>query len=160
MTDFEGLLQLLATANVEFIVIGGVAAFAHGSARVTLDLDVVYNRDARNIGRIVDALAPLAPYPRGIPEGLPFKWDEMTLRNGLNFTLTTQLGAIDLLGEITAGGDYAQLLPHTQSVDVYGTPCLCLDLDELIRVKKATARPKDFEAVAELELIRNRRRQD
>lgn len=73
---------------------------------------------------------------------------------GINFTLRTDLGFLDLLGEITAGGTYENLLPHTRMIEVYGTQCRCLDLDELIRVKRAVGRPKDFEAVAELEAIR------
>jgi hypothetical protein len=56
------------------------------------------------LGRLVDALAPHHPYLRGAPPGLPFQWDTATLARGLNFTLTTSLGDIDLLGEITGGG--------------------------------------------------------
>jgi len=72
------------------------AATAHGSARLTVDLDVVYRRTSENIARLVSALAPLQPYLRGAPPGLPFDWSEVTIRKGLNFTLTTKLGALDL----------------------------------------------------------------
>lgn len=44
MTDFNALLRLLTDNQVEFIIVGGAAATAHGSARLTLDLDVVYER--------------------------------------------------------------------------------------------------------------------
>lgn len=157
VTRFRDLLHLLAQARVEFIVVGGVAAFAHGAARVTTDLDIVYRRTPENLERTVSALAPHAPYPRGAPPGLPFKWDERTTRFGLNFTLRTSLGWIDLLGEITGGGTFDDLLPHTKPIDVYGTTCLCLDLDFLIHVKRAAGRPKDYEAIAELETIREER---
>src|SRR5207249_8667496 len=60
-------------------------------------------------------LTPYHPYLRGAPPGLPFRWDAQTLERGLNFTLTTDLGALDLLGEITGGGRYAELLAHTRS---------------------------------------------
>src|SRR5881397_3239421 len=89
MTNFRAILDLLLEHNVEFIVVGGVAAMFHGSARSTFDLDVVYARNRPNIQRIVDALAPHQPYLRGAPPGLPFRWDAQTVRNGLNFTLVT-----------------------------------------------------------------------
>ena len=64
VTDFEGLLQALAVAGVEFIVIGGVAGKAHGSPRLTVDLDLVYARSDDNLRRLTSALAPLEPYLR------------------------------------------------------------------------------------------------
>ena len=100
MTDFPALLRALASAGVEYIVIGGAAATAHGSARLTLDLDVVYRRTPDNVARVVESIAGHHPYLRGAPPGLPFHWDVETIRHGLNFTLITDLGAIDFLGEI------------------------------------------------------------
>lgn len=159
MTNFANLIALLADANVDFIVIGGVAAAAHGAARTTLDLDVVYSRAPANLVRLAAALESVKPYPRGAPPGLPFFWDARTLTNGLNFTLTTSLGDIDLLGEITAGGRYDDLQPQTIELELFGRRCRCLELEPLIRVKRAVGRPKDFEAIAELELLLNLRKE-
>jgi hypothetical protein len=156
--DFEGLLRSMHDARVEFIVVGGAAAAALGSARLTLDLDVAYARRPDNLERLVQALRPLEPYLRGAPSGLPFRWDVATLRRGLNFTLITSRGALDLLGEITGGGGYDALLPHSVEVTLFGIPCRCLGLDKLIEVKRAAGRPKDLEAIAELEAIRDERR--
>ncbi len=153
MTNFEALLGCLADAGVELILIGGAAATAHGAARLTQDVDVVYARDAQNLSRIVAALRPHAPYLRGAPPGLPFVWDERTLHHGLNFTLVTALGDLDLFGEIIGGGGYAELLPHTVALTVFGRPLRCLGLEKLIAVKRAAGRPKDYEAIAELELL-------
>ncbi len=111
--DFEGLIEALHAALVDFIVVGGAAATALGSARLTLDLDVVYARTPENLERLARALAPLEPYLRGAPPGLPFRWDEDTLRRGLNFTLRTTRGDLGLLGELTGGGGYQELLPHS-----------------------------------------------
>ncbi|HYE65925.1 MAG TPA: hypothetical protein VD966_10090, partial [Pyrinomonadaceae bacterium] len=110
MTDFRALITLLVNGSVEFIIVGGAAATAHGSARLTEDLDVVYRRTHENVARIVRALARFHPYPRGAPAGLPFRWEERAVWNGLNFTLTTKLGALKLLGEVTGGGGYDELL--------------------------------------------------
>ncbi|HWP35067.1 MAG TPA: hypothetical protein VNM66_05660 [Thermodesulfobacteriota bacterium] len=153
MTDFEALLRTLSDGGVEFIIVGGVAATAHGAARLTQDLDVVYSRSPENIRRLASALAPHAPYLRGAPPGLPFRWDEATIRRGLNFTLTTSLGDLDLLGELTGGGDYTALLPRTVELELFGRPYRCLDLEWLIRVKRAAGRPRDLEAIAELEAL-------
>jgi hypothetical protein len=154
ITNFPELLRILVLADIEFIVVGGAAATAHGSPRITRDLDIVYRRTSENLDRIVKALAPLDPYPRGAPPGLPFKWDRRTVEFGLNFTLDISLGAIDILGEIAGGGTYDELLPHSISVDLYGIRCRCLDLDTLIYTKRAAGRPKDFDAIADLEAIR------
>jgi predicted nucleotidyltransferase len=160
MTDFGQLISLLVEARVEFIIVGGAAATAHGSARLTEDLDIVYRRTPQNVTRLVGALAPYQPYPRGAPPGLPFQWDERTIWNGLNFTLITSLGAVDLLGEITGGGGFEDLLPHSVVLHLFGVECLCLGLERLIQVKRAAGRPKDFEAIAELEAILEERTLD
>lgn len=153
MTEFGALLGALAAGGVDFIVVGGAAATAHGAARLTQDLDVVYRRDKDNIHRLIVALKPFAPYLRGAPPGLPFFWDEQTFRRGINVTLATTLGALDLLGEITGGGDYDALNPFCIRLDLFGVPCLCLGLERLIQVKRAAGWPKDFEAIAELEAV-------
>jgi predicted nucleotidyltransferase len=157
MTDFPALLRALADAGVEFIVVGGAAATAHGSARLTLDLDVVYRRTPDNITRVVKSLSVHHPYLRGAPPGLPFRWDADTLSYGLNFTLVTDLGAIDFFGEIVGGG-YEALLPGSETLTLFGIECWCLSLERLIQVKRAAGRVKDFEALAELEAIAEERR--
>jgi hypothetical protein len=155
-TDFRGLIETLLAGEVDFIVIGGVAAAVHGSARATFDLDVVYRRTPDNVGRLVGALRPLAPYLRGAPPGLPFEFEVATVARGLNFTLDTDLGGLDLLGEVVGGGTYDALLPFTETLDLFGRTCRCVTLDKLIALKRAAGRPKDNEAVAELEALRER----
>lgn len=153
MTDFEALLRRLAGSGVEFILVGGYAATAHGSPRVTVDLDVVYGRDPRNLECLAAALADLEPYPRGAPSGLPFRLDAETLRRGLNFTLKTRLGDLDLLGEVAGGGSYASLLEKSIEIEPFGIRLRCLDLATLIATKRAAGRPKDLESIAELEAL-------
>jgi len=156
VTQFAEILRLLTKAGIEFIVVGGVAATAHGSPRATTDVDVLYARNRGNLDRLVAALAGLEPYLRGAPPGLPFKFDYETVKAGLNFTLITNLGALNLLGEIAGGGKYEDLLTQSDFSDLYGSLCRVLNLDMLIWTKRAAGRPKDFEAIAELELLRDR----
>ena len=153
MTDFEKVVRIFSEAGVECVIVGGLAATIHGSARLTQDVDFVYARNRTNVGRLVAALRPHSPYPRGAPPGLPFEWSEAVIERGLNFTLTTAVGDVDLLGEIAGGGDYHALLPHSVDVEMFGFRCRCLDLPGLIRVKRAAGRPKDLEALAELEAL-------
>ncbi len=160
MTDFPRLLEALRRGGVEFIVVGGFAATAHGSAHVTLDLDIVYRRTPENIARLADALKPLQPYLRGAPAGLPFAFDRETIARGLNFTLTTVAGDIDVLGEVAGGGTYEALLSRSRPIQVFGHEYLFVDLEALIVLKRAAGRPKDLERIAELEaLLEERNRQ-
>lgn len=153
MTDIEALLQALNQYQVEYIVVGGVAALAHGSARLTQDLDIVYSRSPQNLDRLVLALRGVKPYLRGAPPGLPFIWDRATLAHGLNFTLETSLGLIDLLGEIPGGGRYEDLITGIVELRMFSGTSKCLTLDQLIRAKRAAGRPKDLDALAELEAL-------
>ena len=158
ITDYAKILRVLTEGEVEFILIGGVAANLHGSARATYDLDVVYSRSKANIEKVVEALSPYVPYLRGVPPGLPFKFDVATVRNGLNFTLDTRLGDIDLLGEVAGGGNYEQLLPYTSGMEAFGVRCKCATLERLIQLKRAAGRPKDLESLAELQALLEERR--
>jgi hypothetical protein len=149
-TYFGKLLRRLADARVEFILVGGLAANARGSARVTTDVDVSYGRSPANLERLVKALAPIRPYLRGAPPGLPFAWSVATLRAGLTFTLTTVDGSLDLLGEIVGGGTYEDLVAHSTVEHTFDRDIRVLDLPSLIRAKRAAGQPKDLEVVAEL----------
>jgi len=158
MIQFKALLSSLQTEGVSFVIIGGVAATLHGAARVTFDLDVVYDRSSENLERIVRALAPFQPYLRGAPPGLPFKFDSETLKRGLNFTLTTSEGPIDLLGELTGVGSFSEVSANSVAAQLFGAEYRFIDLDALIASKRAAGRPKDFEAIAELETIKQERK--
>lgn len=151
--DLSGIVGLLVDAGVEVIVIGGLAAQAHGSARLTQDVDFIYRRTEANMERLAAALAPIQPYLRGAPPGLPFRFDVATIRRGLNFTLTTSIGDLDLLGEMVGGGTYEQVKPNAERLQAFGRDVLVLNLPALIRAKRAAGRPKDLEAIAELEAL-------
>ena len=148
--DMRRLFTALHDAGVDFVLIGGVAARAHGSARVTQDVDICYARSAANLERLVQALRPLKPYLRDAPPGLPFNWSVERLRAGLNFSLTTRAGDLDLFGEVLGGGRYEDLEAHTITARIYGRDTRILDIPWLIRTKRAAGRPRDLEVIAEL----------
>jgi hypothetical protein len=138
------LLARLAEHQVRFVVIGGVALVARGVQRSTEDLDIAYARDRENLQRLAAALAPVHPRLRGVPTGLPFALDEASLRSGLNFTLDTDLGPLDLLGEVPGLGAYEHVDAASSELEVAGNRILVLTLDGLERSKRAAGRPKDL----------------
>jgi predicted nucleotidyltransferase len=154
--EFERLLPVLVKGGVDFILIGGVAGIVHGSARTTYDIDLVYSRADENIEHLASVLAGHAPYLRDAPPDLPFSWDED--RAGLNFTLITNLGDLDLFGEISGGNTYDDLLRDSFDVEAFGVHFKCVDLPTLIRMKETTGRAKDLEAIAELRVLLEERR--
>ena len=154
--DFRTLLVRLADENVRFIVVGGMAMVSHGSAFVTADLDICYERSSSNLEALASALARLHPYLRGAPPGLPFQLDSATLEAGLNFTLTTDAGDLDLLGEVKGLGGYQDALPGSVQYEIYGLSIRVLGLDDLIKAKEAANREKDHIHLKELRELKRR----
>ena len=154
MVEIEQTLQIRNSYQVEFVVIGGVAITAHGSAYLTFDLDLCYARTRENAKRIATALAPHNPRPRDFPKDLPFIWDEQTLLQGTNFTLVTDLGNIDLLGEVSGLGNYEAVRAYSAIMPLFGFDCQVLSLDGLIIAKRAAGRTKDLLVLPELEALK------
>jgi hypothetical protein len=156
VTDFQRLVEALSGHGVAYIVIGGVALVLHGSARTTQDLDICYLREPPNLDALAVALARFCPVLRGAPRDLPFRLDAPTLRSGLNFTLTTDLGDLDLLGEVTGVGGYRELIGDAAWMDLYGQQVAVMSLAALERAKRSTGRLKDLVDLAEIAEIRRR----
>jgi hypothetical protein len=155
MNKFAAMVKLLADAQVNFVVIGGYAAMLHGSAFLTQDLDICYERSPENLQRLAAALAPIHPRLRGAPEGVPFLLDDRTLTQGMNFTLQTDWVDLDLLGEISGVGQFPAVVRDAERIDVFGFAHLVASLDTIIKSKQAAARLKDRNVLPELEALRD-----
>jgi hypothetical protein len=152
--NFEIAVQVLCDSKVEFIVIGGWSAILHGSAYITNGLAIFFSRRAENLKRLARALAPYHPRLRDLPAGLPFLFDEGTLRNSTVLTLDTDLGPIDLLTEVAGLGSFEQVAADSIPVEAFGRTVRTLDLESLIKSKKAAPREKDLRVLPELESLR------
>jgi hypothetical protein len=150
---FDVAVQAFCDAGVEFVLIGGWAAILNGSVRTTRDLDICYARTSENHRRLATALAPYHPRPREFPPNLPFVWDATTLNNATVFTLTTTLGAIDLLAEVSGLGTFEQVKAVSKLVHAFDREIWTLDLPALIVAKRAAGRPRDIQALPELESL-------
>ena len=150
---FTRAIQALIDSRVEFVLIGGVSAELHGSATVTFDIGLCYSRTNLNLSRVVSAIAPFHPRPRGFPADLPFVWDEASLRNSTVLTLTTDLGDIDLLAEVAGVGNWDEVKAQSREIDAFERRVRILDLPALIKSKRAAGRPKDLAVLHELESL-------
>jgi hypothetical protein len=149
----EAPLRLLGESRVNCVIVGGVAAAIHGSLLLTNDLDVCYSRDAANLERLAEALQSVHARLRNVPEGIPFILDAETLAKGLNFTFTTDIGDLDLLGEVLGVGKYDEVLSNSITIDLFNYRFAVIDISKLIAAKRAAGRPKDLIALPELEAI-------
>jgi hypothetical protein len=153
MKELPEILRVLYDAHVEFVVIGGAAMLMQGSAYVTKDAGFCYARTRQNFERLAAALKPYHPTLREGPPGLPFTFDARTIAQGTNFTLTTDLGALDFLGEVTGLGNYAAVKNDADIKTIQGMQILVLSLSGLIKSKKVAGRKKDLYVLPELEAL-------
>jgi len=149
------VIQALASNEVDFVIVGGVAIHAYSSAYITDDFDFCYSRTTENLRKITAALAPFKPRFRQFPKDLPFVWDERTLLNGTNFTLETEIGDIDLLAGVAGVGNYKTVKTKSDLVSFYGFDVFILTIDALIDAKKAAGRTKDLLVLPELEGLKD-----
>ncbi len=153
MDEIKEGLKLLAKYQVNCVIVGGVAAWANGSSQATFDVDVCYARDAQNLARVIRALVSVNATLRGAPKDIPFILDDETLHRGLNFTFETDVGDIDLIGEVRGVGTYNDCLDHSVEFELFGHSFRVIALERLIAAKRAAGRTKDLLALPELEAI-------
>ena len=145
------MLRGLRESDVKFVVVGGLAATAHGSRRVTDDLDICY--DKANVTQLAAVLSDWKAYPRGVEEGLPFIMDEKQFRITPLMTLTTHEGFIAVLDIVKGVGDYSHCRQRSVPLEAFDVRFRVLDLPALIDAKRAAGRPRDIDQLPELEAL-------
>lgn len=153
MNYYDRLLNAIYDAGARCVVCGEIACAVHGWDHITYLLSICYNRSRENIQRIVKAIQPFHPRLRGAPSDLPFLFDAETIRRGLNFTLTTDLGDLDLLGEVQGIGKYKDVLARSTALELFGREFNVLSLEGLSVAKRSAGRPRDLAVLPELEAL-------
>ncbi|HEX2756313.1 MAG TPA: hypothetical protein VHM48_12665 [Candidatus Limnocylindrales bacterium] len=141
----DEILRRLVDANVKFIVVGGLAAQAHGSTSLTNDLGICFARDGDTLRALATVLEEIMAVRRGLPNDAPPMppLDVRTLRAGGLFTLSTRFGDVDLLANPDPGFDYETLVGAAIAATTAGVRVLAAGLDDLMAMKRAAGRPKD-----------------
>lgn len=153
------MVERLATHEVRFVVVGGLAMRALGSAVVTDDLDICYDAERENVERLSALLVSWNAYLRGAPPDLPFVADARQFRTTPVMTLTTDHGWMDVMDMVRGVGSYPEVLRASVEARLGGAPVRVLDLPGLIAAKRAAGRIKDRQHLVELEALLELRRE-
>lgn len=150
--DPLGALKVLLDHQVDFVLIGGLAARLHGSPTVTDDLDVSHSKERPNLEALASALAEMNAYLR-LPDpdervDVPLDW--RLLHAADNFTFSTDFGAFDCLAEPAGIESYEELRAGAATMGLDGIEIKVASIDHLMRMKRAAGRRKDL---IELEIL-------
>ncbi|OQY06963.1 MAG: hypothetical protein B6I25_02755 [Planctomycetales bacterium 4572_13] len=148
------LLTRLVKAEVRFVLIGGYACIVHGGTLSTVDVDVCCDFTPDNLLRLQRALADLNPVHRMTPQRLPLSLTSENCKKLKNLYLDTDLGQLDCISEVQGLGDFSQVEQMCETIEAEQTRLKVLNRDALIQSKKAMGRPRDREAVRQLEAIK------
>jgi predicted nucleotidyltransferase len=148
------LLRELADGDVDFVIVGGIAAVLHGSPTVTHDLDIVFAADRKNLEALGSVLTSLGARLWGVEETLPFQADARTLDGVDLLALETDAGRIDVMRRPIGAPEFGELRDNADVVEIEGRRFRIAAIDDLIAMKRAAGRPKDIAAVTELEAIK------
>jgi predicted nucleotidyltransferase len=154
--SFQEILRVLNRHEVEFIVVGGVAAVIHGAPTTTFDLDALIRVSETNAGKLSAALAELQARYREHPADIePQKSD---LLAGGHLLLMTRAGPLDVLGFIGDGLRYEDLISSVTEFTISSGRLQVIDLESLIAEKRRMGRPKDQAMLELLEAVLKQRR--
>ena len=157
-SDFLNLLERLVNAGVDFVVIGGFAGIVHGCTYVTQDIDICCDFSPATLLMLQRAISDLHPVHRMTPKRKKLKLTELTCGQFKNLYLDTDIGQLDCLSFIDGLGDYSQVKGESELVEVEKMKVRVLSLDALIKSKKSMSRPRDKEAILQLEAIKKLRK--
>jgi hypothetical protein len=153
MQNLSELTRRLIAGQVEFVLVGGFAAVAHGVTLVTRDVDICCRFSEENLMRIQKALADLRSVHRSRPD-MPLALTSEQCASLRNLYLKTDLGILDCLGEVLGVGDFDEVVRHSVVVELPVGKCRVIDIDALIRAKEAMNRDHDRITVKHLKEIK------
>jgi hypothetical protein len=142
MSGYLATLRVLVAHDVEFIVVGGVAAVLQGAPIVTFDIDILHRRTPENVAKLLAALREMSAVYRTDPRRL--SPGESHLMGPGHQLLHTRLGDLDVLGTIDMDVTYDDVKDRTIDLDIGVVRVLVLEMSRLIEAKQAAGRPKDI----------------
>ena len=151
--NFTALVKALASEDVRFVAIGGFALLLHGGRHITMDSDFAIAADPANASAVVRSLAPFHPEPSHLPAGMPFVWDERSIR-GAAVSLRSDCGDVDLLLVIPGVDSFEELWARAVQKEIDGTRFRVASIQDLIAMKQTAGRPQDLAHLEELRRIR------
>lgn len=158
MQNFSHLLQRLADAGLDFVIVGGFAAITHGSGYITRDVDICAVLTEENVARLRQALADWNPRHRMTPQRLSFLTHPPAGQPLNNLYLQTDMGVIDIITSVLGVGDFMRLREKAEELEVDGRRYRVIALEDLIKAKEAMGREKDLLTAKELRAIAAKRR--
>lgn len=157
--QLKPILAALAEANIDYVVVGGLAVILHGHLRATRDLDLVIGLDRANCERAIAALAATGLRPR-----LPVRFEDLAdseiradwflRRNMIVLQLwdpSNELRSVDVF--VREPIAIAELMADAVIKHVDGVPIVVASIRHLVRMKEAAARPQDLDDIAALREI-------
>ncbi len=156
--DFRptALIRELVAAEVDFVVVGGVAVIAQASPRFTKDLDICYSLEPHNLDALGGLLQRLGARLRGIDQDVPFVADARTLRQTQILCMATRLGGLDLLVNPAGAPPYLELHARADVLEIVGVDVRVASVADLLAMKRAAGRPQDLLDVESLEIAQRR----
>jgi hypothetical protein len=158
MQNLSELTRRLISSQVEFVLVGGFAAVAHGVTLVARAVDICCRFSEANLMRIQKAFVDLHPVHRSRPD-LPLELTPEQCVSLKNLYLKTDLGMVDCLGEILGVGNFDEVLKRSVEVELPYGKCRILDIEALIRAKEAMNRDHDRITVKYLKEIKKQQGQ-
>ncbi|MDK3161969.1 nucleotidyltransferase [Kamptonema cortianum] len=156
MFEPKTILNVLQSAPFEFVIIGGIAATLHGSTRATFDFDICMELTPDNVMALSHLLAPHHPVHRISSDKRPFSLSPAQAAGWKNLYLSTDIGVIDILGEVKGLGGFHEVLNYSQWSEFGGARCRILSIEGLILAKEAISREKDREVILQLRQIQEK----
>lgn len=157
--DLSNLLRRLVEAGVDFVLDGDFAGVVHGCTYVTQDVGICCDFSPANLLLLQKALSGLHPVHRMTPNRKPLQLTEPTCQKLKNLYLDTDIGQLDSLSLIDGVGDYQDVKNASIVVEIGQMPLRVMNIDALIKAKKAMNRPRDKEAVVQLQTLKKLKRQ-
>ena len=152
--DFLSLLTRLNKEGVRFVIIGGFAGVVHGCTLVTQDIDICCEFTPENLLLLQKAIADLNPVHRMTDGRVKLDLTKENCKDYKNLYLDTDLSQLDCLSFVDGIGDFEKVAKFSKIIEVENLKFHVLSIDALIKAKKAMNRPRDAEAIIQLEAVK------